>query len=252
MRLRLLFILCMSSSLFSCTIDDLMQAINSRNFSHAIQLIRCKVINVNQRWGEEGITPLMGCVTAHRYDVVRILLEHGADPNMGDNQGKVPLFYINYFDGGQDEVELVRLFRSHGADLNVKDTAGRSPLWLLSSGFCDNSPAVMNFTRLFMNYGSDIGMVDRQGKSLLEYAQHSKVRDIINKAFLLVQAAMHNDAEMIRALLKAEPFIVGVKFRGRNCLEIARDLGNYSAARAMEDFFANVIMKATEGVDSLL
>jgi len=242
----------MSGSLSCCTVDDLMRAILVRDFAHAVRLIRARVIDLNQRWGDEGITPLMACVTAHRYDVVRLLLEYGSDPNLTDNQGRVPLSYIDYFGGKEEEVELVRLFRSHGADMNIRDVDGRTPLWILGAGFCDNSEAVVNFARLLLNYGADVGQVDSRGMSLVKHAQHSKIKDIINMAILLVQSALTNDGEMAHVLLQAEPFLVGIKYQGKNCLELARDKGNYKAARAFEDFFANVIMTATEGVDTLL
>ena len=56
---------------------------------------------------------------------VRILLEHGADPNSQDDVGRTPLHLLAARGTGRDAIRaLVRA----GADLNVRDHAGYTPL----------------------------------------------------------------------------------------------------------------------------
>ena len=56
---------------------------------------------------------------------VRVLLEHGADPNSQDDVGRTPLHLLAARGTGRDAIRaLVRA----GADLNVRDHAGHTPL----------------------------------------------------------------------------------------------------------------------------
>jgi len=46
-------------------------------------------------------------------DVVKLLLEHGADPNVQDDEGETPLHHAAAW---RDNVDIVRLLLEHGAD----------------------------------------------------------------------------------------------------------------------------------------
>lgn len=62
------------------------------------------------------ITPIIMAAQAGRTDVVRVLLEHGADVNAVEHSGKTALAYAS----GRDKKELAELLLSHGAK-PVKD-----------------------------------------------------------------------------------------------------------------------------------
>jgi ankyrin repeat protein len=55
---------------------------------------------------------------------VKLLLEHGADPNTQDEYGDTPLHWAAF----GDNVEVVKLLLEYGADPTVKDKDGRTPL----------------------------------------------------------------------------------------------------------------------------
>lgn len=75
-------------------------------------------------------TPLLFAVTGRHTDVVRTLLEAGADPNLGDHQGASPLHHA--LDTLDDNSEIVRQLVLHGADTNS--------VLLLASRFPDDHP----------------------------------------------------------------------------------------------------------------
>jgi hypothetical protein len=73
--------------------------------------------------GEDVLSFMVRGLTPTGRDVVRLLLEHGADPNVRDPQSEfTPLGEL---DG---EPELVRLLVEHGADMNALQFNGVTPL----------------------------------------------------------------------------------------------------------------------------
>jgi ankyrin repeat protein len=70
-------------------------------------------------------TPLLAAMKCD-VEIVRLLLDNGADPNMGaKSSDQTPIFHAAYY--GRDDLisELLR----HGAKVNLGDAMGKSPLW---------------------------------------------------------------------------------------------------------------------------
>lgn len=80
--------------------------------------------DVNGKSNSRKQTPLHGAKLAG-YDVVKILLEHGADPNTQDKWGQTPL---HLFAGHVGEVQTIHLLITYGADASIKDKDGNTPL----------------------------------------------------------------------------------------------------------------------------
>jgi ankyrin repeat protein len=64
-------------------------------------------------------------------DVARLLLEHGADVNarISDGSGRTPLHVATEF----DRAEVVRALLEHGANVGVEDSRGRTPFQIASA-----------------------------------------------------------------------------------------------------------------------
>lgn len=80
---------------------------------------------VNNR-DHSGRTPLSVAMWGTRTDVLRALLDCGADPNLASFDGKPPVSF------GVAKIDLVRFLVERGADVNRADNDGRTPLgWAL-------------------------------------------------------------------------------------------------------------------------
>ena len=146
----------------------------------------------------DGLTPLMLSVGMGADErTVRLLLDHGADPNARDAKGNTALLHGLY--SGKDRVDVVRLLVSHGADVNIaghykgqaalasaaaidhvdsmeallsagadvnaRDADGGTPLMIAVRR--GSSPSV----RLLIKHGSPIDAVDHDGKTALDHAR---------------------------------------------------------------------------------
>lgn len=72
-----------------------------------------------------GQRPMLYAVGNGNPEAVRILLEHGADPNLRERSGET---YLHTAATWRDNAEIIKALVEHGADLNAKDREGRTPL----------------------------------------------------------------------------------------------------------------------------
>lgn len=91
---------------------------------------------VNPQW--EGETPLHWASYDGRYEIVRCLLAHGADPNLTDGQGMTPLAWAAKVDHGN--VRVLEALLDANADASIASESGRTPLeW---AKYFDNKASV--------------------------------------------------------------------------------------------------------------
>ena len=65
-------------------------------------------------------------------NILRLLLENGADPNFTTPEGVGPLYFAIAF----QNLEAVRLLVKHGANLTLKDNKGHIPLYYANNNEC--------------------------------------------------------------------------------------------------------------------
>lgn len=107
--------------------------------------------------GSLSVASLMvAAVKTHNLEIVRLLLEHGADVNGSANA----LMYA--CDKG--DLEIVRLLLEYGADVNLKDYWGTNAL---KSACRQLNPEIV---RLLLEHGADVNAQDSRGESALMYA----------------------------------------------------------------------------------
>ena len=73
----------------------------------------------------EGYTYLMIAVMQYKADIVRLLLEAGADPNIGRKDGVRPLAAV-FLKRMDNREEIVRLLLDHGADPSLAGRPGQT------------------------------------------------------------------------------------------------------------------------------
>jgi ankyrin repeat protein len=108
--------------------------------------------DVNYRDEKSGRTSLHNLATYKHPAVARVLLEHGADPNVADKDQRTPLHdAVSYM-----SVEICRLLIEKGADVNLKNLEGKTPLF--SVVYWDAKTAAIELVALFFKSGYDLNM----------------------------------------------------------------------------------------------
>ncbi|HTB14236.1 MAG TPA: ankyrin repeat domain-containing protein [Bryobacteraceae bacterium] len=162
----------------SICVIGLIQAQAAEDFFHAIRAgdletlrhLCANPVNVRDRL---DTTPLHYAALYGNTESVRILLEHGADPNARNKSNATPLIYAAY------SFEKTRLLVEKGADVNAKSAGEMTPL-LVAVSTHGNTATV----KYLIDKGADVKAVGPLGSDVLQ------------------TAALKGDTEMIRLLLK--------------------------------------------------
>ena len=99
-------------------------------YSELAQVLLAMSANVDDRGSKGDCTPLMEAASGGYVDIVRLLLEHGADVNAQSQAGNTALIYACC--GGYEEV--VEMLVSTGAEIEAHNENGHTPLMEASSG----------------------------------------------------------------------------------------------------------------------
>jgi ankyrin repeat protein len=149
----------------------------------------------------EGTTPLMLAALYGTADTVRLLTEHGADPNAVDKNGASALLLA------AGDLEKVRSLVERGANVNARSALGNTPL-IAAAAHSDNLEVV----KLLIENGADV---------------HAKN---VNNVSALAAAVVASDAATVRFLLDrgCKPGHINNLFgaAGNSLLEIAAQYGN--------------------------
>jgi ankyrin repeat protein len=123
-KLIILFILLFSGSIFSDAKDEILEAVRDGNVPKLKQLVRSKVkLDFSDT---RELTPLMIAANDNNLEIVKILVESGANVNLKNKEnGKTALMYA----AGNGYTEVCQyLINSKGILLNAKDKAGKTAL----------------------------------------------------------------------------------------------------------------------------
>ena len=136
---------------------------------------------------DEGMTPLACAIVQEQTDVVRFLLDKGADPNIPNRNKLTPLDHAC----GRDKtiaLPLVELLLAKGAEVNPTNEPGHTPLsWAVSS---DNTQLV----KLLLDRGADVKTKSDVGDTILHSAADRGDAEI---AALLIEHGADVNAKII-------------------------------------------------------
>lgn len=112
------------------------------------------------------LSPLLRAVEHDHYDIVKLLLDHGASPDSTDKEGRTALMTAAW----KNHVDVLQLLILRGANVNARDNRGRNCLHNLAAdkecrfGWGDEIVALLLRTEC------DVSAADELGRSPLHWA----------------------------------------------------------------------------------
>ena len=217
-------------------------------------------MNQRNKWLK---TVLMDACERNRPEVIRLLLEYGADYSIGNNENVTPLHKASW-NGHPEAAETLLELASKDPDrprfasqcLNRKNKWGKTPLM----DACETGrPQV---ARILLKYGADYRLDDGKGftalhycafrnrincvRVLLEYAHHHQgakgFEEFINqqgrnnKASALHDAARQGHTDVVKLLLEYKPVYDSLDSGKRNPLHQAIGTNNADLAKAILEY----------------
>lgn len=139
--------------------------------TEAVRLLVEHGVNPN-----EGDDPYLAWAVSRDYtDMVKMLIEHKADVNYLNNWKQSPIFFIKSTDAG-------KMLLKAGADINQQDEDGQTAL---TSAIVYDEPEMgydnLKVINFFIKNGADVNVKDKNGKSALQIALENKQ---INKVII--------------------------------------------------------------------
>lgn len=107
-------------------------------------------------------TALIAAIDHHHLDIVRLLLDRGADVRLADHAGWTPLIHAAYF-GANDE--LLALLLDRGADINAQNDRGVTALYMSAAYGREQT------TQLLLKRGANAALPTQSGYTALRIAQ---------------------------------------------------------------------------------
>lgn len=95
--------------------------------------------------------PLYIASMKHNYKIARLLIEHGANVNITSSSGNTPLHIV-------EDLNLANLLVSSGANINAKNNNGLTPLYTVAS-ILTNVGSNLEIIKMLINHGADVNEV---------------------------------------------------------------------------------------------
>lgn len=193
---------------------------------------------------EDGVTPLMIAAQHDEIDIVRIMINGGADLLQPDRHGQTVFHYASIF---ASPALLAELIAHDRRGLDSRDHRGKTPLLLAAEYGNDASIDVL------VTNGADVNQTDQNGRCALHYAvewYHRKtvVRLLIrygldpnstdaDEVAPVLSAAKNGDWRMIETLFGLGANIKIADGRRRNALHYAVECDQRECVEVLIDYF---------------
>lgn len=209
------FLLVAILQLFCCgafaAAPSLIPLVGDKNLKPELSQLQAAIDNgadVNEV-GAEGTTPLIEAVYRRRENLVKFLLEKGADPNLKNEKGITPLYAALDGEYGASDL-LVKTLVAAGSRVNEPVSGGWTPLhkaaehkygditaFLLENGAEEDAQNLASQTPLMcveknvdnavllLDAGANVKATDNKGRTPLHFAAKNNLADL---AFFLIKA----------------------------------------------------------------
>lgn len=128
--------------------------------------------------GYKNMTPLLWAMACHNYAGVEALLKNGADPNMRlTEDGETPVFIA----AGGDSVDTLRLLLEHGGNPNVRNSVRNALSNAVLRGQMDNYDLLLEMGADIND--ADLVSGDSVVVTLVSLAYYDRVVDLLNRGY---------------------------------------------------------------------
>ena len=232
--------------------DQFIDAIRDNNSEMISLLLGLKLVDINFRHTDEN-TPLMMAATQNYIEIVKMLIDNGADPNLTNNTGKSALIFAAFF----NYMDLVKFLVKSGTNLDLSDKQGRSALIIATSKNYND------IARFLVENGANLDLIDANNKTALDYITDDETLKnfILSKCskklidnyateistdkyeLALVKAAKENNLDIVTRLLQLKDELkLNINYRddaGCTALFSAVMRGYVEVVRVLADYGAN-------------
>lgn len=147
---------------------DLLKAVDKADLVELNELLR-KGVSPDTRTRSDRVPAILIAAHAGNAGVVKLLLDHDANPNISDNRGQTPLMARSIV----GDTAMITMLLSYGADPNRADIAQETALMKAVRG------RKFKAAQALIEAGADPNVQDLTGKTALEYAKISRSRRFI-------------------------------------------------------------------------
>ena len=123
---------------------------------------------INFQNGRRQTSLIIACRNSNTYcdnEIVKLLLENGADPNLKDIDGCTALMKACIYFNNYSNIETVKLLLENGADINLKDYNGYTALMMACK--YSNTRSDPKIIKLLLENGADINLKDNNDQTAL-------------------------------------------------------------------------------------
>lgn len=136
--------------------------------------------DVNER-AKAGWTPLLYASAQGYPTIARMLLDAGANPDIGNVHGITPLMYSAWY----GNVDICKILLDHQVSVNAQDVYGMTALIVASRD------GHIEIAKLLLDAAADPSIATREGKTAVDFAYacgHGRIAKLLKKAKKSVQA----------------------------------------------------------------
>lgn len=220
----IIIVICIYPTLHSEYIrNQFLQAVISGN-----KVVVCSMLKINRSlvnvYDKNGHTPLWFACKTSRFNIVKVLLSYGADPNAVHFDCTSPIFMV------EDE-SIARLLIKHGADVNQRTHHdGEEPIHRLTALKQEK------IIKLILHAGANVNAKTNRGATplhiaarsgdsilcmlLLSYGAHVNTQQLDGDT-ALHQAVISDDYNTIQVLCKAGGNVLIKNSRGETAIDIS-------------------------------
>ena len=240
------------------------QHVNDGNYTALKDMLSNEKIDINLQ-DTFGETPLIIAVEDGNENIIKLLLEHGADIHQTNQNHETALMTALSI----DNINIIKLFfdhgksinLEHGKSINLENTYGYTPLMLAVSN--GNEEAI----KLLLDNGADINQLNQNGMTPLMLAVSNDNEEAMemllergadinqpnqNGETPLMLAVSNDNEEAIQLLLDNGANINQTNQNGMTPLMLAVSNGNEEAIKLLLDNGANIHQTNQNGMTALM